>query len=409
TEAVRTANHLRNLSPMRGKGATPWELFFGVKPDISALRVFGATAYAHVPQHRRSKLEGKAVQGFLVGYEMGSKAYRVLVPGGRIIVTKDVIFDEMARGEPLPVSEVAEVMATAEELSVHTPAAEPSPEQATGGAGGEAVGADSSGTDSGAGSAASAGGGGASASAAEPAACPVPLRQSLRLQGLPPAGSLAACVLQLPAAAVPIPHTILEARASALAEQWAVATDAEMESLHGHRTWELVEPPQGCRPLDNRWVFSVKEDSQGHIARLKARLVVKGFMQREGVDFTELHAPVSKHATVRALLATAAAWDMDLEHLDVKTAFLNGYLDEEIYMKQPAGYEDGSARVCRLKRALYGLRQAPRAWHARLKAELEQLGFAASAADSCLFTMVRGDNKVLLTVYVDATWTLRGC
>ncbi|KAJ9507131.1 hypothetical protein QJQ45_004864 [Haematococcus lacustris] len=390
TEAVRTANHLRNLSPMRGKGATPWELFFGVKPDISALRVFGATAYAHVPQHMRSKLEGKAVQGFLVGYEMGSKAYRVLVPGGRIIVTKDVVFDELARGEPLPVSEVAEVMATAEELSVHTPAAEPSPEPAAGGAGGEAVGADSSGTDSGAGSAASAGGGEASASAAEPAACPVPLRQSLRLQGVPPAGSLAACVLQLPAAAVPI-----------LAEQWAVATDAEMESLHGHRTWKLVDPPQGCRPLDNRWVFSVKEASQGHIARLKARLVVKGFMQREGVDFTELHAPVSKHATVRALLATAAAWDMDLEHLDVKTAFLNGYLDEEIYMKQPAGYEDGSARVCRLKRALYGLRQAPRAWHARLKAELEQLGFAASAADSCLFTMVRGDSKVLLAVYVD--------
>ncbi|KAJ9532906.1 hypothetical protein QJQ45_010996 [Haematococcus lacustris] len=383
TEAVRTANHLRNLSPMRGKGATPWELFFGVKPDISALRVFGATAYAHVPQHMRSKLEGKAVQGFLVGYEMGSKAYRVLVPGGKIIVTKDVVFDELARGEPLPVSEVAEVMATAEELSVHTPAAEPSPEPATGGAGGEAVGSDSSGSDSGAGSAAS-----AVASLARAATSWQP-------------GSLAACVLQLPAAAVPIPHTILEARASALAEQWAVATDAEMESLHGHRTWELVDPPQGCRPLDNRWVFSVKEDSQGHIARLKARLVVKGFMQREGVDFTELHAPVSKHATVRALLATAAAWDMDLEHLDVKTAFLNGYLDEEIYMKQPAGYEDGSARVCRLKRALYGLRQAPRAWHARLKAELEQLGFAASAADSCLFTMVRGNSKVLLAVYVD--------
>ncbi|KAJ9519297.1 hypothetical protein QJQ45_023094, partial [Haematococcus lacustris] len=377
TEAVRTANHLRNLSPMRGKGATPWELFFGVKPDISALRVFGATAYAlclcsAYAQHMRSKLEGKAVQGVLVGYEMCSKAYKV-----------------------------AEVMATAEELSVHTPVAEPGLEPETGGAGGEAVGADSSGGDSGAGSAASAGGGGASASAAEPAACPVPLRQSLRLQGLPPAGSLAACVLELPAAAVPIPHTIMEARASALAEQWAVATDAEMESLHGHCTWELVDPPQGCRPLDNRWVFPVKEDSQGHIARLKARLVVKGFMLREGVDFTELHAPVSKHATVRALLATAAVWDMDLEHLDVKTAFLNGYLDEEIYMKQPAGYEDGSARVCRLKRALYGLRQAPRAWHARLKAELEQLGFAASAADSCLFTMVRGNSKVLLAVYVD--------
>ncbi|GFH27542.1 reverse transcriptase Ty1/copia-type domain-containing protein [Haematococcus lacustris] len=86
---------------------------------------------------------------------------------------------------------------------------------------------------------------------------------------------------------------------------------------------------------------------------------------------------------------------MELEHLNVMTAF------EEIYMQQPAGYEDGTARVCRLRRALYGLRQAPRAWHARLKAELEQLGFVASEADSCLFTMVRGSSKVLLAVYVD--------
>ncbi|KAJ9531975.1 hypothetical protein QJQ45_003691 [Haematococcus lacustris] len=114
----------------------------------------------------------------------------------------DVVFDEMARGVPLPVSEVAEAMATTEELSVQSPDVEPGSEPATGGAGGKAVGADSSGADNSADSAASAGGDGASASAAEPAAGPVPLRQSLRLQGLPPAGSLAACVLELPAAAV---------------------------------------------------------------------------------------------------------------------------------------------------------------------------------------------------------------
>ncbi|MGQ3285945.1 reverse transcriptase domain-containing protein, partial [Bosea sp. (in: a-proteobacteria)] len=166
-------------------------------------------------------------------------------------------------------------------------------------------------------------------------------------------------------------------------------------------TWELVELPEGCRPLANRWVWSVKRDGRGSIVRFKARLVVKGFLQREGIDFHELHAPVSKHATVRALLAVAAAEDMELEHLDVKTAFLNGRLEEVIYMHQPAGYEDGSGRVCRLHRALYGLRQAPRAWHARLKEELEQLGFTASAADSCLFTMMRGSSKVLLAVYVD--------
>ncbi|KAJ9516604.1 hypothetical protein QJQ45_015229 [Haematococcus lacustris] len=199
----------------------------------------------------------------------------------------------------MAVSEVATATATAEELSVHTSAAEPGPKLAPEGASGEAVGADSPSTDNAASTAAG-----------------VPLRQSLRLQGLPPAGSQAACVLQLPKAVVPIPRTIQKACASALAEQWAVATDAEMESLHGHRTWELVDPPQGCSPLDNRWVLSVEENSHGNIA-------------------------------------------------------------------------------------LCGLRQAPRAWHARLKVELEQLGFAASEADSCLFTMIRGSNKVPLEVYLD--------
>ncbi|KAJ9531976.1 hypothetical protein QJQ45_003693 [Haematococcus lacustris] len=91
---------------------------------------------------------------------------------------------------------------------------------------------------------------------------------------------------------VPIPHTIQEARASALAEQWAVATDAEMESLHGHRTWELVDPLQGCRPLDNHWVRSVKEDSLGHIARSKARRVVKRVRRRDGVDVIKLLEPL---------------------------------------------------------------------------------------------------------------------
>ncbi|MGQ3285875.1 reverse transcriptase domain-containing protein, partial [Bosea sp. (in: a-proteobacteria)] len=247
------------------------------------------------------------------------------------------------------------------------------------------------------GAAASAGGDGGGASAAEVNS----LRRSARLsQQQPEYGSLAAAMAEAPAASVWVPRTIQEARASPLAEQWAMATDAEMESLLSYGTWELVPSPPGCRPLANRWVFSVKEDSKGN-KRFKARLVVKGYLQREGVDFTELHAPVSKHATVRALLAVAAAADMELEHLDVMTAFLNGWLHEEIYMQQPAGYEDGTARVCRLRRALYGLRQAPRAWHARLKAELEQLGFVASEADSCLFTMVRGNSKVLLAVYVD--------
>ncbi|KAJ9530089.1 hypothetical protein QJQ45_023364, partial [Haematococcus lacustris] len=424
--ALRFANYVRNLSWVRGKAGTPWELFWGVRPDLSALRVFGARAYAHVPEHMRSKLGSKAVQGVFVGYELSSKAYQVLLPGGKLLITKDVVFDELDRGPPTREADLAMLLPQPEPEpgvlvphAVHVPveaqlpappAAVPAPlERAPAPPGGATSSAEAhSGSNAGAGSsnsagagsgAASSGGGteadgsgaagsGSSAAGAEGgegSGAANLLRQSSRLRGIQPefAGVRSVAVAELPAEGPAIPATIQEALAGPQSEQWSLAADEEMQSLLSYGTWELVELPEGCRPLDNRWVFSVKRDGRGSIVRFKARLVVKGFLQREGIDFHELHAPVSKHATVRALLAVAAAEDMELEHLDVKTTFLNGRLEEVIYMHQPAGYEDGSGR------------------HARLKEELEQLGFTASAADSCLFTMMRGSSKVLLAVYVD--------
>jgi hypothetical protein len=154
------------------------------------------------------------------------------------------------------------------------------------------------------------------------------------------------------------------------------------------------------KPIPVKWVFKVKRDGKGNIERYKARLVAKGFLQQEGVDFTEVFAPASKHVTFRALLAVVAAEDLELHHLDVKTAFLYGELEEEIYIEQPPGYEDGKRGVaCKLIKALYGLRQAPRMWHIRLTKELESLGFTASSADPGLF--VHGEKQVWLLVYVD--------
>jgi len=178
--------------------------------------------------------------------------------------------------------------------------------------------------------------------------------------------------------------------------------DEEMTSLHANGTWTLEEAPAGIHPIPVKWVYKIKRDAAGNIERYKARLVVKGFKQREGIDYQEVYAPVSKHTTLRTLLSIVATQDLELQQLDVKTAFLNGELEEDIYMAQPPGFEEGGPNfVCHLKKALYGLKQAPRAWHTKLKTELEHMGFSASETDPGLFIKHLEEDYVYILVYVD--------
>ncbi len=175
-----------------------------------------------------------------------------------------------------------------------------------------------------------------------------------------------------------------------------------MRSLLENGTWELVERPEGVKLIPMKWVYKVKRDAQGNVERYKSCLVAKGFLQKQGVDFEEVYALMSKHTTLRVLLAIVAHQDLELHQLDVKTAFLNEELEEEIYMQQPQGYEQGGPNtVCRLLRALYGLRQAPRAWHRCLKKVLEDLEFVASSADAAFFRGTVDDETIWLLVWVD--------
>ncbi|WVZ71725.1 hypothetical protein U9M48_020273 [Paspalum notatum var. saurae] len=149
---------------------------------------------------------------------------------------------------------------------------------------------------------------------------------------------------------------------------WRQAMEEEMNAIEENGTWELVEPPPSCRPISLKWVYKVKRDERGEVVRHKARLVARGFVQREGVDFNEVFAPVARMESVRLLLALAATRGWNVHHMDVKSAFLNGDLKEEVYVKQPPGYvvNGQEHRVLRLRKALYGLRQAPRAWNQKL-------------------------------------------
>ncbi|WVZ14797.1 hypothetical protein V8G54_012363 [Vigna mungo] len=186
------------------------------------------------------------------------------------------------------------------------------------------------------------------------------------------------------------------------ASKWELAMKDEMKSLMSNQTWELVELPVGKKALHNKWVYRVKEDHDGS-KRYKARLVVKGFQQKEGVDYIEIFAPVVKLNTIRSVLSIVASEGLYLEQLDVKTAFLHGDLDEEIYMHQPEGFleERKKNMVCRLKKSLYGLKQAPRQWYKKFESFMHKEGFQKCNADHCCFFKRYKSSYIILLLYVD--------
>lgn len=159
------------------------------------------------------------------------------------------------------------------------------------------------------------------------------------------------------------PFTYEEAIQGEDSEAWNKTMKEEKESLDKNQTWILVDPPVDKQILQNRWVFKYKPAAGSHTRKHKARLVVKGFTQRPGIDYGETFSPVVKFSSIRSILAVAAATGMHLAQFDVKTAFLHGDLQEDVYMTQPKGLEDGTDQVCKLKKALYGLKQSARCWN----------------------------------------------
>ncbi|CAI7732872.1 unnamed protein product [Closterium sp. NIES-54] len=176
---------------------------------------------------------------------------------------------------------------------------------------------------------------------------------------------------------------------------------SELKSIEESGTWEWLELPEGRMAITSNWLFKIKSDADGKIERYKSRLVAKGYQQKEKVDYKELFAPVVKPTTLRTLLTGAAIKGWVVKQMDVTTAFLNGVLEEEIFMAQPEGFDDGSGRVLRLKKALYGLKQAPRQWYLKLRGVLEEISFTPSTADHSLFMLGEGEQRSFMVVYVD--------
>jgi len=192
-------------------------------------------------------------------------------------------------------------------------------------------------------------------------------------------------------------------RDAALEREWRQAMQAEFEAIEKNQTWELTELPPGHKPIGLKWVYKVKRDNEGKILKYKARLVAKGYVQRQGVDFDEVFAPVARLDTVRLILALAAHQGWQVHHLDVKSAFLNGDLKEEVYVAQPEGFiiKNQEDKVYRLSKALYGLRQAPRAWNLCLDNCLKNLGFSRCTQEQAVYTRSNEDGVLIVGVYVD--------
>lgn len=198
-----------------------------------------------------------------------------------------------------------------------------------------------------------------------------------------------------PTALTPVePQSYAEALSRPDHKEWEKAIKLEYDSLIENGTWELAKLPPGRKMISCKWVFKLKVKADGTFDRYKARLVARRFSQVPGVDYLETFAPVVKLPTLRALCAISTYKDYELQMFDVKTTFLNGKLDTEIYMQQPPSFivKGKEDYVCKLIKTLYSLKQSAMAWNAELDAELLALGFTKSQADGSLYIYKKGDS-----------------
>uniref|UniRef100_A0A2N9IFH9 Integrase catalytic domain-containing protein n=1 Tax=Fagus sylvatica TaxID=28930 RepID=A0A2N9IFH9_FAGSY len=414
-ECVLTTAYLINHTPSRIlQNKSPFELLFNTIPNYNHLRVFGCLCYAQTLRAHRDKFSPRASKCLFLGYPSNHKAYKLYnLDTQKIFFSRDVTFHEdifpfqdlpdISHPSipiiPLPVPEPTLSLPIPEPI-LPTPSSPPSttttdsppppstslrPRRTT----------------------------------SRPAylqdyVCPTlhvgPMASSLTTSTSGTAHLLS--VFLSYSRFSPSHLTFLHALTSSVEpscysttlrhSHWREAMSNELRALEANSTWTLKPLPLGKKPIGCKWVFKTKLKADGSIERYKARLVAKGYTQIEGLDYHETFAPVAKITTVQCLLAVAAAQQWIIHQLDVNDAFLHGDLDEEVYMTPPPGYcPKGETRVCRLRKSLYGLKQASRNWFFKLTTVLLDAGFTQSQADHSLFTLVNTTSITIVLVYVD--------
>ena len=395
-ESVSTACYVRNRLPVTSVGVSPFERWYGRKPTVKHLRVFGCTAFALKPNPYRRKMEAKSEQMRFVGYQKGTKGYPLYDEKNKcLVIRRDVVYKEVnCKGDEIIVTPVDAESSDMTKIGkdVYDPDLQSDAQDDVLEAeinNGDADKRDDSATTT------------RSGRVSRKPRCLGDWAGDKELEFLDLIADSSAVQQCLFFHGICEPQSIEEALETPEATHWKQAADEEMEALNKVNTWKLVELPEGQKPVGCRWIFTVKTDNNGSIERYKARLVAKGYAQEPGIDFNEPFAPVVRLNTLRALLAYSVQNNVMIHQMDVTTAFLNGSLAEEVYMEQPPGYIvlEKKHLVCYLQRSLYGLKQSPRCWNIKFCELMEQIGFQQLKSDCCVFT--RDDPLTFVSLYVD--------
>ncbi|KAE8683204.1 hypothetical protein F3Y22_tig00111213pilonHSYRG00462 [Hibiscus syriacus] len=350
-EAVNMACYLINRSPRASlAGKVAEEVWTGHDVSFDNLRIFGCPAYVHVPANERSKLDAKSKECIFLGYKKGVKRFKFWDPKKDTTV---VDFEQFPVEKP-ETSQPTSGGSTTNDLQDYSLA-----------------------------------------------------RDRVRRTNIKPPSRLGFEDLVSFALIVSSDDlvTFHDAITSQENDKWMEAMVEEMESLNHNRTWELVPLPEGKKPIGCKWVYKKKPtvtEKEGE--KFKARLVAKVFSQQKGVDYDEIFSSVVRHTSIRAVLALVASWDLHLEQMDVKTAFLHGDLEEQIYMWQPEGFtQPGNEHlVCRLKKSLYGLKQSLRQWYKRFDSYMIKIDYNRCEYDCCVYVKSLDDGSfIFLLLYVD--------
>jgi len=468
---VYTTNHFPT-APVGNK--TPYELWYGHKPDVAHLRVWGSRAFVHVQRDQRTKTQSHTKECVFIGYPEDHKAWRFYDPITRkVIISRDVVWDENkflyppkigAQQPPVPTAAQppipAPLLRFLDEDDIDAPLPDHAPVDPV--------------------------------APAEPIAQHAPPVTPPRAQSPPPPppvrpqrhryypkeywrldAPLVSHIQPNPPSPSPAPSSAHELAPLTDHSEEAVAdsdNDSDdpinmlgmvqdsllahagigpefvefsfqegleyafssiesdeptfkaamkspdrdkwmsscMDELNAHiknGTWKLAELPEGDRAIGSRWVLKIKRTEDGSVERFKARLVAQGFSQRPGWDYFENFAPTIRLAVVRAIFALAAVEDLECESVDITTAFLNGDLEEKIYMKLPDGFEQyspsGKRLYALLCKAIYGLKQGARQWYLKLSEVMQQIGFSKVRNEPCVYIFKCGDDRIMVPCYVD--------